>query len=56
MKLEARSFAQDILHAANLIQTILADVTFDDYANDAVIRSAVERQFSIICKLASRHG
>ena len=48
MKPEAQTFAQDILHHADIIQNILADKTFDDYANDIVIRSAVERQFSII--------
>ncbi len=48
MNPEARTFAQDILEHANLIQNFLADKTFDDYTNDWVIRSAVERQFSII--------
>ena len=48
MNPEARTFAQDILEHANRIQDFLADKTFDDYTNDWVIRSAVERQFSII--------
>ncbi len=48
MNPEARTFAQDILEHANLIQNLLADKTFDDYAGDWVMRPAVERQFSII--------
>ena len=48
MNPEARTFAQDILEHANLIQTLIADKTFEDYTNDWVIRAAVERQFSII--------
>ena len=48
MNPEAKTFAEDILHHANLIQTILADKTFDDYTNDINIRFAVERLFSII--------
>ena len=48
MNPEARTFAQDILEHANLIQNFLADKTFDDYTNDWIIRSVVERQFSII--------
>ena len=48
MNPEARTFAQDILEHANLIQNILADKTFDDYTNDINTRLAVERLFSII--------
>ena len=48
MNPEARTFVQDILRHAEIIQTILADKTFDDYNNDIILRSAVEGQFSII--------
>ena len=48
MNPEAKTFAEDIIHHANLIQTILADKTFDDYTNDINTRFAVERLFSII--------
>ena len=48
MNPEAKTFAQDILQHANLVQTILADKTFDDYTNDINTRLAVERLFSII--------
>lgn len=43
MNPEAKTFAQDILEHANLVQTILADKTFDDYTNDINTRFAVER-------------
>ena len=48
MNLEARTFAQDILEHAKLIQNILADKSFEDYTNDINTRLAVERLFSII--------
>ena len=43
MKPEAQTFAHDILHHVDIVQNILADKTFDDYTNDIVIKSAVER-------------
>ncbi len=54
MNPEARTFAQDILDHANLIQTILADKTFDNYSNDINTRLAVERVFSIIGEAMNR--
>ena len=48
MNPEARPCAQDVLRAANLIQSFIVDKTFDDFSADIVLRSAVERQFSII--------
>ena len=48
MNPEAQTCAQDVLRAANLIQSFLADKTFDDFSTDIVLRSAVEQQFSII--------
>ena len=48
MNPKARTFAQDIIHHANLVQTILADKTYDDYTNDINLRLAVERLFTII--------
>ena len=34
MNPEAKTFAQDIIEHAKLVQNILADKTFDDYTND----------------------
>ena len=59
MNPEARTYAQDILEHADLIQNLLADKSYEDYTNDWVVRSAVERQFSIIGEAVnglSRHA
>ena len=48
MNPEAKTFAEDIIHHANLIQTILADKTFADYSIDINTRFAVERLFTTI--------
>ena len=48
MNPEARTFAQDIIQHANLVQTILENKTYDDYSNDINLRLAVERLFTII--------
>ena len=48
MKLEARKYLHDIERAATLIEVFVADKGAADYAEDAMLRSAVERQFEII--------
>ena len=48
MNPKARTFAQDIIQHANLVQTILANKTYDDYTNNINLRLAVERLFTII--------
>ena len=48
MKLEARKYLHDIERAATLIEEFVAGKGASDYAGDAMLRSAVERQFEII--------
>lgn len=48
MRLEARKYLYDIQHAGGLILEFTDNKTFADYEGDAMLRSAVERQFGII--------
>ena len=48
MRLEARKFLYDIHRAAGLLKEFTRGKTFDDYQREAMLRSAVERQFEII--------
>ena len=48
MRLEARKYLFDMLQAAELIARFTAGRTFEDYAADPMLRSAVERQFEIL--------
>ena len=48
MKLEARKYLYDMQRAAELLRTFTRGKTLADYVNDAMLRSAVERQFEII--------
>ena len=48
MKLEARKYLHDIERAATLIEEFVAGKAAADYAEDAMLRSAVERQFEVI--------
>lgn len=48
MKLEAKKYLYDIQRAAGLLRTFTDGKTLSDYVNDAMLRSAVERQFEII--------
>ena len=48
MRLEARKYLYDIQRAADLLADFKSDKTFADYEGDALLRSAVERQFEII--------
>jgi uncharacterized protein with HEPN domain len=48
MKLEVRKYLYDIQRAADLLRTFTDRKTLADYVNDAMLRSAVERQFEII--------
>lgn len=48
MRLEARKYLFDIQQACGLIALFTAGRTFEDYAGDAMLRSAVERQFEIV--------
>ena len=42
---EARQYLQDIEHAVSLIEEFTAGRSFSEYEHDAMLRSAVERQF-----------
>ena len=48
MRLEARKYLYDIQRAAELLRKFTSGKTFADYEGDAMLRSAVERQFEII--------
>ncbi len=48
MRLEARKYLYDTQRAADLLREFTSGKTFADYETDAMLRSAVERQFEII--------
>ena len=48
MRLEIRKYVYDIRRAALRISEFTSGKHFEDYQNDAMLRSAVERQFEII--------
>ena len=48
MRLESKKYLFDILQAAKKLQQFSQDKAFPDYEADALLRSAVERQFEII--------
>lgn len=48
MRREMRTYLLDVLEACERIQTFVAGKDFLDYERDALLRSAVERQFGII--------
>jgi len=48
MRLEAQKYLFDIDRSATLIAEFTAGRQFSDYERDAMLRSAVERQFEVI--------
>lgn len=54
MQLELKTYLYDIAEAGQLIATFTADKPFTDYERDAMLRSAVERQFEIIGEALTR--
>lgn len=45
---DATKYLQDILNACELISTFVASKSFEEYRDDLLLRSAVERQLEII--------
>ncbi|CAL9674825.1 hypothetical protein SUDANB95_07758 [Actinosynnema sp. ALI-1.44] len=48
MRPDPRAYLWDALHAVELLSQFSAGKSFTDYEADAMLRSAVERQFEII--------
>ena len=48
MRRDPRTYLWDALRATELLADFSSGKTFDDYLADAMLRSAVERQFEII--------
>ena len=48
MELEPRKYLYDMDQAARLLRDFAEDKTFQDYTEDAMLRSAIERQFEIL--------
>lgn len=48
MRPEARKYLIDVRGASDLIAAFSAGKSFESYASDALLRSAIERQFEII--------
>lgn len=56
MQPEAGALLWDARRAADLIGTFITGRTWSDYLDDAMLRSAVERQFEIIGESLNRLG
>lgn len=54
MQPEARALLWDAHRAVELIQSFVAERAWGDYQGDAMLRSAVERQFEIIGEALNR--
>jgi uncharacterized protein with HEPN domain len=54
MRLEAKKYLYDTQRAAALLADSTSGKSFDDYANDPMLRAAVERQFEIIGEALAR--
>ena len=48
MKRDPRAFLSDVIEAGQAIQQAVAGINLDDYCNRRLIRSSVEREFTII--------
>jgi uncharacterized protein with HEPN domain len=48
MQRDPRAYLWDAIHAVELLKAFSMGKSFDDYTSDALLRSAVERQFEIV--------
>ncbi|MFN9631371.1 MAG: DUF86 domain-containing protein [Cyanobacteriota bacterium] len=48
MARDLSAYLQDILDACNSIEDVMSGITLDEYRSKCAVRSAVEREFSII--------
>lgn len=54
MKDEVLAHLHDVIQAARTIKEFIATRTFEDYASDELLRSAVERKFEIMGEALNR--
>ena len=54
MRLEVKKLLQDITQASNLILEFSSGKGLQDFTNDALLRSGIERQFEIIGEALNR--
>jgi uncharacterized protein with HEPN domain len=54
MRLEAKKHLEDVRQAAELVREFVAGRTLEEYGGNAMLRSAVERQFEVIGEALNR--
>ena len=54
MKRDPRAFLSDVIEAGHAIQQAVAGISLEGYCNSRLIRSSVEREFTIIGEALSQ--
>lgn len=54
MQHDSRTYLHDIVSAASSIKKFIEDVHYEEFINNLLVRSAVERQFEIIGEALTR--